>query len=138
MSAYDDPAFGTPARGVIWALFGLCSWCWVVAILGFGMRHLNFNTRFLQYANEAVLPFYVLHQTVLLAVGYFVVRWQIPDVLKFVIIAAGSFAIILALYEFLIRRFNLLRFLFGMKPLRHAEKPVQDAVPGVGEPRHAS
>ena len=44
MSAYDDPAFGTQAYAAIYALFGLCSWCWVVAILGFGMRHLNFNT----------------------------------------------------------------------------------------------
>jgi hypothetical protein len=65
-----------------------------------------------------VLPFYVLHQTVLLAVGYFVVGWAIPDLLKYLVIAASSFALIMVIYEFLVRRHNLLRFLFGMKPLR--------------------
>jgi peptidoglycan/LPS O-acetylase OafA/YrhL len=67
-----------------------------------------------------VLPFYILHQTVLLTVGYFVVRWPIPDLLKWAIILVVSFAIIMALYEFLVRRINVLRFLFGMKLLRKA------------------
>jgi glucan biosynthesis protein C len=64
-----------------------------------------------------VLPFYILHQTVLVSVGFFVVRWPIPDLLKWAIILSSSFAIIMGLYEFLIRRSNILRFLFGMKPL---------------------
>jgi glucan biosynthesis protein C len=102
----------------------LCSWCWILAILGFGMRHLTRNTPFLKYANQAVLPFYILHQTVLLGVGYFVVGWAIPDLLKYVLITASSFPIILVLYEFLVRRSNLLRVLFGMKPLRRAAQPA--------------
>ena len=47
--------------------------------------------------------------------GYFVVRQPIPDLLKFAIIAAGAFAVCAALYELLVRRINVLRFLFGMK-----------------------
>jgi hypothetical protein len=69
-----------------------------------------------------VLPFYIFHQTVLLAVGFFVVQWALPAPLKWLIIASVSFAAILALYEFLVRRWNILRFLFGMKPL--APKPA--------------
>jgi hypothetical protein len=65
-----------------------------------------------------VLPFYIMHQTVIICVGYFVVRQPIPDVAKFVIIAVSSFAIIAALYEFVVRRFNVMRVLFGMKPLK--------------------
>jgi hypothetical protein len=83
------------------------------------MKHLNVNTPFLKYANEAVLPFYILHQTVLLCVGYFVVRWNIPDLLKWAIIASISFVIIMGLYE-LVRRNNTLRFLFGMKLLKQS------------------
>jgi peptidoglycan/LPS O-acetylase OafA/YrhL len=116
-----DLVFGTPAYTLFFALFSLFSWCFVLAILGFGLQHLTFNTPFLRYANEAVLPFYIMHQTVIICVGYFVVRWAIPDLLKFAIIAAGSFAIITALYELLIRRVNVLRFLFGMKPLRNPD-----------------
>jgi glucans biosynthesis protein C len=78
---------------------------------------LNFSTPFLTYANEAVLPFYILHQTVLLTIGYLVFQWLLPAGLSWAIIATASFAIIMVLYEYLIRRHNVLRFLFGMKPL---------------------
>jgi peptidoglycan/LPS O-acetylase OafA/YrhL len=101
-------------------LWGLWSWSWVLAILGFGLKHLNFNKPILSYANEAVLPFYILHHPVLLSVGYFVVQWAIPAAVKFAIIDAVSFVIIMALYEFAVRRVNLLRFLFGMKVLKQA------------------
>jgi len=110
-----DLVFGTRAYTLFFRLFTLFSWSFVLAILGFGMQHLTFNIPFLRYANEAVLPFYIMHQTVIICVGYFVVRWAIPDLAKFAVIAASSFAIITALYELLMRRINVLRFLFGMK-----------------------
>ncbi len=97
----------------------LIAWFSILTFLGFGMKHLNVNTPFLKYANEAVLPFYILHQTVLLCVGYFVVRWAIPDLLKWLIIAFVSFVIVMGLYE-LVRRNNILRFVFGMKLLKQA------------------
>ncbi|HSF83301.1 MAG TPA: acyltransferase family protein [Anaerolineales bacterium] len=93
----------------------LVSWSWLLVVLGFGMQHLSFNTPFLKYANEAVLPFYILHQTVIVTLGYFVLRWAIPNWLKFLILLLGSFTASIGLYEFLIRRYNPLRFLFGMK-----------------------
>jgi len=91
------------------------AWSWLVAICGFSSRHLNFSNRFLKYGNEAVLPFYILHQTVILAIGYYIVQLDMAMSAKFLIIAATSFLTIVALYEVLIRRVNLLRFLFGMK-----------------------
>jgi glucan biosynthesis protein C len=109
------PAFGTWHNALGWGVRALGSWCFVLAILGFGRKYLNFNTPALKYSNEAVLPFYILHQTVLLCVGYFIVQWAIPDLLKWGIILVASFAIIMALYEFLVRRYNPMRFLFGMK-----------------------
>jgi hypothetical protein len=45
------------------------------------------------------------------------VQWAIPDALKWALIVVISFAIIMSIYEFLIRRFNLMRVLFGMKSL---------------------
>jgi peptidoglycan/LPS O-acetylase OafA/YrhL len=128
---FGDPVFGTAQYTLFFSLYGLWAWCWVLAILGFGMKHLNFTTPVLQRANEAVLPFYILHQPVLLCVGFFVVRWAIPDLLKWAIIMPTSFVIIVTLYEFLVRRFNVMRVLFGMKPLKQAAplatRPVQPA-----------
>jgi peptidoglycan/LPS O-acetylase OafA/YrhL len=87
------------------------------AFLGFGMQYLTKFTPFLKYASEAVMGFYILHQTVLLVVGYFVVQWKIPDFAKWAVIAAGSFIVIMAVYELLIRRVNIMRWLCGMKPM---------------------
>jgi len=92
-------------------------WSWLLAVLGFGMEHLNFTNPLLKYANEAVLPFYIIHQTVIVALGYFVVQWLIPDLLKYLIVLIVSFMVIMGLYEFVVRRFNVMRFLFGMKLL---------------------
>jgi peptidoglycan/LPS O-acetylase OafA/YrhL len=108
-------------------MFWILSACSLLpAILGFGMQHLNFTNAFLKYANEAVMGFYILHQTVLLVIGYFVVDWTIPAFAKWAIIFASSFIVIMAIYEFLIRRVNPLRWLCGMKPL--AKSPRSQSV----------
>ncbi len=102
--------------GWIFSLLSIFSaWSWLFAILGFGMKLLAFNRPFLRYANEGVLPFYILHQTVLLSVGYFVMIWEIHDALKWVITFISSFIIIIMLYMLLVRKFELFHFLFGMK-----------------------
>jgi len=127
------PAFGTWRYALAWGSRALGSWCCVLAILGFGRKHLSFSTPLLTYANEAVLPFYILHQTVILSVGYFVVQWAIPDLLKWLIVLPVSFAIIMVLYEFLVRRYNVMRFLFGMKPWPKAATAQAQAAAPVGQ-----
>jgi len=97
------------------ALRGLLGWCWIIGLLGLGHRFLNFNNKFLAYGNEGILPFYILHHTVIYVIGYYVIQWSGNIGSKFLIISIISFTIIMAIYEILIRRFNLLRFLFGMK-----------------------
>jgi glucan biosynthesis protein C len=96
----------------------LNSWFWLAAIMGFGRRYLSFTNRALAHANEAVLPFYILHQTVIVVVAFFLVNWAVPVSVKYVALAAASFVVIMALYEGVIRRIGVFRFLFGMKGTR--------------------
>lgn len=119
-AVWGDVAYGTPQYVVVNSAYAFLSWSWLLAIVGFGLKYFTRSTPFLKYASEAVLPFYILHQTVLIVVGYFVVQWPIPDLVKWLIIAPTSFAIIVALYEFAVRRVNVLRVLFGMKPARRS------------------
>lgn len=98
------------------SLRSVVSWCWILSILGLGARFLNFKNRFLVYSNEAVLPFYILHQTFLLVIGYFVIQWNYDILSKYLIIVLSSFIAIMLVYEILVRRVNIFRFLFGMKP----------------------
>jgi len=99
----------------------LRSWLFVMAILGFGSRYLNFHNRFLGYANEAVLPFYILHQTIILIIGFFVVQWSMGIASKYIIITTSSFITITAIYQLLVRRINVFRFLFGMRLRKKAQ-----------------
>lgn len=92
---------------------------WTGALIGLGKCYLNFTNRFLRYANEAVLPFYILHQFVLMITGYVVVQWNIPVLIKFIVISGVSFTVIMGLYHPLIRRFNFLRVFFGLKRNRN-------------------
>jgi glucan biosynthesis protein C len=126
-----DSRFGSTTYFIENALLGFNAWCWILAFSGFALRHLTFNTPFLSYANEAVMPFYVMHQTVILSIGYFVVRWPVASPLKFLIIAVTAFACIVLAYEFLVRRNNVLRILFGMRPVA-ASRPAPQPAPARG------
>jgi hypothetical protein len=82
------------------------------------MKYLAFDRPLLRSASEGVMPFYILHQTVLLCIGYFVMTWAINDAAKWVIVFISSFIVITTLYMLFIRKFEVLRFLFGMKTTR--------------------
>jgi len=98
----------------IWALNG---WCWVTALLGYGSRHLSFNHPFLKVANELVLPFYILHQAIIVAISFYVVGLNLIVIEKYVLIVFASFPIIVALL-YPISKVNVLRFLFGMRVMK--------------------
>jgi hypothetical protein len=91
-------------------------WLLILGALGMAAVHLNFRNRFLGYANEAVLPFYMLHQPVILIVGYnLVLGLSLPILAKYFLVMAVAFPTIIAIYELLVRRIGVLRFLFGLK-----------------------
>jgi len=104
-----------------WFQYTVSSWCFVLTILGFGMKYLTATGRFLHYGTEAVLPFYMLHQPIILLIAFWVVQIQIPILVKYLIIAILSFAGIMLLYEG-VRRVGVLRFFFGMKQRRAVAK----------------
>jgi glucans biosynthesis protein C len=90
------------------------AWSWIVFIVATGMKYLNGESKYRQSLNEAVLPFYILHQTVLLLIGYVVVQWSWCNWGKFCFIAVSSLFTILIIYMFGVKPFNIIRFLFGM------------------------
>ena len=95
---------------------GVVSWCMLIAILGYGKQYLNFSNRFLKYQSEASYPVYILHQTIVIAIGYFVIRWGMGAIPKFLIIVVASLLVTFGLYEIAVKRTNITRFLFGMRP----------------------
>jgi glucan biosynthesis protein C len=93
-------------------------WFWIVAILSGGMRFLNVTTSWLSYVREASYPFYILHQTVLIAIGFYVMRWDLPVMSRYAILVAATIVTTTVIYDVAVRRLAVTRFVMGMRPRR--------------------
>jgi Acyltransferase family len=145
-----DPGRGFEPLSVAFRVVkGLDGWMWLIAILGLAGRLVSsggaadyagrsqqadrrpttrlrdLRERLVAYGNEAVLPFYILHEPVVVLIAFFVVPWPTGIALKYLAISVPSLALTLALYELLIRRIGIARFLFGMRPLVREQPGAQ-------------
>jgi hypothetical protein len=100
------------------------SWFWVITIVAFGQHYLNRPHPWLAIANEGVYPFYILHQTAIIAIGYYLIKMDWSIAAKFWSISFLSGLSCIAFYIFLIRPSNVMRLFFGMKPKRSEKQPV--------------
>jgi hypothetical protein len=141
--SHVDPLHDYDWGSILWRLVKTVgAWAWVVAILGFGSRprpgrdatdrdpkrlrkplasgerplRPSLGARVIAYAGEAFLVVYILHQTVVFVIGYYVVQWQTAALLKYGVISLASLVVTLLLYEFGVRRTRVTRWLFGMRP----------------------
>ena len=64
---------------------------------------------------QAVLPLYILHQPIVVAVAYQVARWDAPLPVKYAVLATASLVLTVAVYDLLVRHTPITRFLFGMR-----------------------
>lgn len=100
-------------------VYGFLKWTFIpsflFAIFGYGNHLLNKPSKILSYANESVYPLYILHQTVELIFGYYLIQLDLPLMIKFILLVVITFGVSLLLYEIIIKRINILRILFGMK-----------------------
>ena len=104
---------------LIHLVYYLSRWCWLVAILGLGRRYLGFNNGILRYASEASYPFYILHFLINTVVGTWVVRWDARIGVKYLTITGATILVTVAVYDLVIKRMDVTRILFGMKPRTH-------------------
>jgi glucans biosynthesis protein C len=91
-------------------------WSIILTTIGFARKYLNFSNRYLAYLTAAVYPFYILHQTVIVATGFYITQWDLPIAVKLIILVIVCFAVIAGIFHFIIRPFVVTRVLFGLKP----------------------
>ncbi|MBE9171656.1 acyltransferase family protein [Cyanobium sp. LEGE 06143] len=111
----------TPAAGdesaaaqLFQAFRGWNSWCAVLALVALARRFLKAPHPLVSYGSKAAMPLYLLHQPVLVGLGWWVVPLPLAIGAKFALICAGSLLISLALYEGVIRRLGPLSPCFGL------------------------
>lgn len=118
---------GTERVGIIiWDVSSIfVAWTCGITAIGFAKQHFNSDSKLRKLANEAIYPFYLLHQPVIVVVGYFITRLDIAVLWKVVFITFSSFTLTAALYWFLIRPVNALRIVFGMKMARTEDREIE-------------
>lgn len=90
-------------------------WAWILVILGYAAKYRNKPSRWLAYANRAVYPFYILHQTITVTIGYYLKDLELGFIPKFIILTLGTFGGCWLLYDLIILRIPLLHPFFGLK-----------------------
>jgi hypothetical protein len=100
---------------VVWMLISINSWSWVIVALYVAAQKLNFRNKWLEYGQEALLPFYVLHQLVIFIFAFYILKWDAGILPKLTALILSSFVVTMALHEFVIKRLKPARALFGMK-----------------------
>ena len=110
---------GLPGFYLLWSVWCVNSWCWSLFMWYIGMRFLDFRTKWLEHGQEVIVPFFLFHQPVIIAIAFYVVQWNTSILPKLLVVLLGSFVATLGLTE-LVRRIRPVRALFGMKPRRPA------------------
>ena len=90
-------------------------WSWILTIFGYASRFLNKSSKILRYRNQAVYPFYILHQTITVIIGYNIMNSEMSIPLKFIILVIGTFGISWIIHECVIRRIRFIGKFFGLK-----------------------
>lgn len=102
-------------QAAIWTLRNLYIWTALLAILGWSHALLNKPFRWLPWANESVYPWYMLHQSLIVALGFWLANYRLGPIAEPALILFGTIAGCWSISE-LVKRIGWLRPCFGLKP----------------------
>jgi len=107
----ENPLLLWPARiaRVVYA------WTMIVALAGLARRFLDRDAPLRRYLTEAIFPYYILHQTITVTVGYALTFAGLGVWTEFAVLAAATAAGCAIGFE-IVRRIAPLRPLFGLRP----------------------
>ena len=108
-------------------LANLFTWTWLLAFLGLGRQYLSFSNPLLAWARDASYPVYILHQTAIIVIAFFVIQLPWTPWTKYGVVLVATLLSSVLIYEVVLRRFALTRVLFGIKgkPRTHALATVR-------------
>ncbi len=109
------------AGGFIYSLDRLV---WVLAILGISSQFLNKKSAKLSYFSEAVYPYYIVHQTIIIIAGFELSKFHLGAIIEPVSIIIITLVGCMLSFE-IIRRVEILRPLFGLKLKNNYSSRVQ-------------
>ena len=113
-------------------LLAIESNCWIFGVFGFSHKYLNKPSSILRYLSQAAYPVYIIHMIGLYIGAMIILPLGIHPMLKFIAVVAFTGSFCYLIYEFIIRRVNFLRPLFGLKWVKKTKtkKPSLTKVQG--------
>jgi hypothetical protein len=111
-----DSTIADEINGLIWSANG---WLWILAIIAWAQYGFRFSNSILKYLNSGVYCFYILHQTLIIAIAYFVAPKKLGAIVEPLIIISAVAISCVVLFE-IIKRLPVVPILFGISAQRHA------------------
>jgi len=94
----------------------------VAALLGYGTRLASVGGSAFTYLREAALPLYILHQGVIVVLGYWIVRSDLPLAATYLVLLAAAVVLTFAVHHLVVRPLTPLRLAFGMRTRAAADR----------------
>ncbi|WP_343671478.1 acyltransferase family protein [Chitinophaga sp.] len=101
---------------IVSILLGLSAFSWPLYFVNLFSRRFNFSNQLLPELNRSVLPVYIIHQTIIVVGGYYIIKYVGSGVLQFLLILSVTIFVSMLVY-WLIKRFRITRFLFGIRKI---------------------
>lgn len=102
-------------------------WTALLTILGWGKVFLDRPFRWLPYCTEAVYPWYMLHQSLIILLLFWLKPTSLGPWLEPALVLGGTVVGCYVLHEFVIRRVGFIRPLFGLKAVKRSSHAVVGA-----------
>jgi len=110
-------------------IYASCQWCAILAVCGFGRRHLNFDSAKRRYLTQAVFPVYITHQTLIVVIAHNIKPAGVAPAIEGFILVVLTLTLSFGIFE-AVRRVPLLRPFFGLGKESAAQAvpaPLQNA-----------
>ena len=119
-------------RQLLRVTYGIDQWAWIATVLGFARLHLRkLDTGYRRYLTDAIFPFYLVHQTVIMASACWLTKFGLPLLTEAFCVMTSTLIGCFLTYE-IVRRIRVLRPLFGLKVSKRGVRTAVYAAWAVG------
>ncbi|WP_226681723.1 acyltransferase family protein [Sutcliffiella horikoshii] len=96
-------------------LNAITTFAWIFAIIGYFKTYMNKKIEWITAVNKMAFTIYILHQTLIVVIGYYLQQTSIFMWFQFILINILTFISIGILYYLFIKRSSFVKMLFGAK-----------------------
>jgi hypothetical protein len=118
-------------RAISDSAHALYAWNALLAILGYAAAWLNRPRNWMPYANRAVYPWYILHQSLIVPLAALLIPLSLPAPVEAMLVLTGTVVGCAVLHHFVVLRVRALGPLFGVRirpvPAAHVDEGTRAA-----------